>query len=114
MIDRSLNYGRHHIAGFLLQTGELRQIIDLGAGQGDDLNIAHQCFPAAELAAVESYPPYSERLSSNGIIVHPLNIERDMLPYDNGQVDAVISNKILEHTKEIFWIFHEITRLLGG
>lgn len=114
MIDRSLNYGRHHIAGFLRETGDLKRVLDLGAGQGDDLNIAHQVCPTAELAAVESYPPYAERLSSKGIIVHPLNIERDMLPYDNGQIDAVIANQILEHTKEIFWIFHEVTRILMG
>jgi hypothetical protein len=54
-----------------------------------------------------------KRLSWKGIIVHPLNIKRDMLPYDSGQIDAVIANQILEHTKELFWIFHEVTRVLA-
>ena len=49
-------------------------------------------------------------------MVHSLNIENDSLPFPNGSVDVLILNQVLEHTKEILWIFHETTSALrvGG
>lgn len=44
--------------------------------------------------------------------IHVANIERDSLPLADGQADLIIANQILEHTKEIFWIFHEVSRSL--
>jgi predicted SAM-dependent methyltransferase len=57
-----------------------------------------------------------EELKSLGVSVFALNIERDALPFEDGSVDIVIANQILEHTKELFWIFHQVSRVLpvGG
>ena len=44
--------------------------------------------------------------------VYIANIERDRLPLTDGQADLIIANQVLEHTKEIFWIFHEVSRSL--
>jgi len=116
MIDRSLNYGRHHIYRFLKKTGSLSRIIDVGAGHGDDLVAARVFSPNAALTAIENWPPYVEELNAKGISVYPLNIERDRIPFEDESFDAVIANQVLEHTKELFWIFHEVTRVLrmGG
>jgi SAM-dependent methyltransferase len=48
--------------------------------------------------------------------VHVLNIETQSLPIATGSIDLIMANQVLEHTKEIFWIFHEVTRSLkiGG
>jgi SAM-dependent methyltransferase len=116
MIDRSLNYGRHHIRQFLLGAKSTSKILDLGAGHGTDLITARRVLPEAQLIAVESWPPYIEELRSLGVSVFALNIERDILPFRDESVDVVIANQILEHTKELFWIFHEASRVLplGG
>ena len=116
MVDRSLNYGRHHIADFLKKSEPARLIVDLGAGHGTDLAIARANRPESALAAIECWPPYVEEMTQQGIAVHSLNIEKDRLPFDDKTVDIVIANQILEHTKEIFWIFHEVSRVLreGG
>jgi SAM-dependent methyltransferase len=116
MIDRSLNYGRQHVAAFLRSSGHANVIVDIGAGHGADLALARSCSPAAQLHAVECWPPYVDELTAQGVTVHALNIERETLPFENGSVDVVIANQVLEHTKEIFWIFHEVTRVLriGG
>jgi hypothetical protein len=42
MIDRSLNYGRHHIKAFLSSSVPFNTILDIGAGKGDDLMIASE------------------------------------------------------------------------
>lgn len=112
MIDRRLNYGRHHIKNFLKKSREYKVVLDLGAGQGNDLLNAGAIVKNAELHAVESYPEYISILQSKGIKVHDLNIERDPLPFKNESVDVIICNQILEHCKEIWWILHEISRVL--
>jgi SAM-dependent methyltransferase len=116
MIDRSLNYGRPIVRRFLEQAAPFRRVLDLGAGKGDDLLAAREVEPAAELHAIEVWPPNVALLEGHGITVAGLDLEREPLPFGDGTVDVVIANQILEHTKEVFWIFHEIARVLpvGG
>ena len=80
------------------------------------LKLAKEVTPDADLIAVEAYEPYAQELRSLGIEVFSANIEHDRLPFENNQCDLIIANQVLEHTKEIFWIFNEISRVLpvGG
>ena len=116
MIDRTLNYGRHHIRNFLQTAAPYQTVLDLGAGHGDDLLLAKQFDSNANLHALESYPPYVEELQNKGIEVFSANIEREPLPFADGSVNVIIMNQIMEHVKEVFWILHEVTRVLkpGG
>jgi len=116
MIDRSLNYGRHHIRNFCASVRPVQKVLDLGAGHGDDLYLAGQMHPLARLYAVEVYEPYAKELEAKAVSVLRLDIERDRLPFQDQELDIVIANQVLEHTKELFWIFHEVTRVLriGG
>ncbi len=130
-----LNYGRHILRdwgaqafrerGFGLESQPFR-VLDLGCGHGTDLkNIRGEIerrYPnddlrqVVELHGVESYPPYIAECRAEGIRTHSLNIERDLYPGEDGSFDVIVANQILEHTKEIFWIFAECARLLkpGG
>lgn len=116
MIDRSLNYGRHHIKSFMENLPKCESVLDIGAGQGIDLALARRIWGDAKLFAVETYAPYVAKLSDQDIDVYSLNVEADVLPMSESSVDLVIANQILEHCKEIFWILHEVTRILpiGG
>src|SRR5580658_6890064 len=116
MIDRSLNYGRHCVRHFLRKSLPYGVVLDMGAGGGDDLALAQEARPQAKRWGVEVHPPYAKKLSGQGIRVLPLNIEKDRLPFEDEKVDVVIMNQILEHTKEVFWILHEVSRVLpvGG
>lgn len=119
MIDRGLNYGRHLISKYSAQalTGVMNpQVLDVGAGSGTDLELVRGGSPTASLHAIESYPPNVEKLRQMNCQVHPLNLEVDRFPFENESLDLVIANQVLEHTKEIFWICHEVSRTLkvGG
>lgn len=113
MIDRSLNYGRHHIYNYLLKAAPYSTILDIGAGGGNDLALSSKAVPCAKKFAIEAYAPYVEKLSLQGIQVHSLNIEMNPFPFADESIDVVIANQVLEHTKELFWIFHEVTRILS-
>lgn len=117
-IDRFLNYGRHHIDRFLGMASqyEMRTVLDIGAGRGTDLLIARSKNPNVQLHAIEVFPEYQLDLQKHGIVVHPLNIERDRFPFSDESIDVAIANQVLEHVKEMFWILHEATRVLrrGG
>ena len=94
------------------------RILDLGSGRGDDLLNLQKAFHPREIAlfGVESHLPYAQLCREKGIHVIPANIEHETLPLDDRSMDLVVANQIIEHTKEIFWIFSEISRVLkpGG
>ncbi len=116
MIDRSLNYGRENVVRFLADSRPYSVVLDIGAGGGSDLLLARECSPGSRLLALEGHPPNVARLQALGIEVHPHDLEHDPFPFPDRRIDIVIANQVLEHTKEIFWIMHEISRTLrdGG
>jgi SAM-dependent methyltransferase len=116
MVDKQLNYGRHHIFNFLQNAMPFETVLDLGSGKGDDLDLAKSINLNASLHAIEGYPPYVEHLKSKNINVYNLDVERDKIPFENESVDVIIMNQIMEHVKDVYWIFHEVTRVLkvGG
>jgi len=116
MIDRALNYGRPVVRRFLEHARPYRSVLDIGAGTGVDLLAARAVEPAAALHAIEAFPPNVETLRRQDMAVTGLDLERDVFPFGDGAVDVVIANQILEHVKEVFWVFHEVTRVLrvGG
>jgi SAM-dependent methyltransferase len=120
-----LNYGREVLSRYALEIaagkGELR-ILDIGLGSGKDLiNIRQKCAAAypglkLDLYGFECYPPNVEAARKEGIQVLAGNVENERFPFGDQFFDIVVSNQILEHTKEVFWIFSELSRVLkpGG
>ncbi|MCR9142632.1 MAG: class I SAM-dependent methyltransferase [bacterium] len=138
-----LNYGRdiiRHWGADLYEESEASagleafRVLDLGCGHGEDLrniraeveeraeaegernSVSLLVTPRVELHGVEGYAPYVAECRAAGIQTHALNIERDPFPGPSASYDLIVANQILEHTKEIFWIFAEVARLLkpGG
>jgi SAM-dependent methyltransferase len=115
-VDPTLNYGRPVVADLVRASGGARHILDIAAGSGGDLRAARAIFPAARLTAFDFLPASLEALRADGIEAHALNLERDPFPLPAGSVDVVIANQILEHTKDLFWILHQVCTVLtpGG
>ena len=61
---------------------------------------------------MDCYQPNIEKLQSKSINVKSINLESEKFPFANETFDIIIANQIIEHTKELFWIFHEISRTL--
>jgi SAM-dependent methyltransferase len=116
LIDHTESYGRHVIDRFVRQIPNVKVAVDLGAGKGDDLAIVKKAHPDAEANAIEAGRRYALALEGKVDRVHVLDIERSVFPFDDESVDLFLANQILEHTKEVFWVFHQVSRCLkvGG
>jgi SAM-dependent methyltransferase len=116
VIDRSLNYGRDVVCSLLRQARPYASVLDIGAGKGYDLMAARSLEPQAALYAIECHGPAAENLRSAEICTYCINIESEPIPLPAESIDVVISNQTFEHLKEVFWVLHEISRVLkiGG
>jgi ubiquinone/menaquinone biosynthesis C-methylase UbiE len=115
-LDKRLNYGRSQIKSFYASIPKINNALDVGAGNGIDLENLKKIHPECNLNAVENYQPYCEVLESKNIKTVNINFENSALPFVQENFDLIISNQTLEHTKEIFWVLHEMSRTLkvGG
>lgn len=114
-----LNYGRELIAHWASSVpGDHLRVLDIGCGSGDDLAaVAAAVAPrTVEMHGVELLPRAMAAAAGRGVTVTRLDIEQEALPYADGTFDVVVANQVLEHTKEVFWIVAEASRVLrpGG
>lgn len=114
-----LNYGREIIVNWCSEyVGDINRheikLLDIGCGRGTDLlNIKGTVKnKRIELFGVEYYEPNARQAKQNGLQVLSINIEKESIPVEDEFFDVVIANQIIEHTREIFWIFSEISRSL--
>ena len=114
--DRSLNYGESIIKEWVNKLN-FENVLDIGSGSGRDLKI---CYTANNNININAIDIMDDLKFSNekkyNINKIKLNIENSKIPIDNETQDLIIANQILEHCKEIFWIHHEMFRVLkvGG
>ncbi len=115
MVNHSETYGRH-ILDATCRGMDIALCLDLGCGSGDDLMIVKKRHPQARCIGVDFGDWNRERLSRRGIESVSLDIESEALPFEDETVDLIIANQVLEHTKQLFFINHEVFRTLqvGG
>jgi SAM-dependent methyltransferase len=94
------------------------RILDVGLGTARDLlSIRAACGGAKlDLHGIECQERHIEHARTVGIATHTIDIEKEPLPFDDQSLDIVLSNHVIEHLKELYWFFGEISRVLkpGG
>ena len=115
IVDHRETYGRYLLQR-LAPSLEVSLCVDLGCGVGEDLEIVRQSHPAARRVGIDYGDWNRDKLIQMGIEPVSVNIETEHLPFDDESADLVVANQVLEHTKEIYWINHEVFRVLkvGG
>ena len=112
-----LIYGRDIVRSWALEhlarsTGN-RSVLDIGCAKGDDLlGIRNSVSGNVNLYGLENYEPYRKIAIENGITVTAFDIEQERMPFENCTFDIIVLNQILEHTKELFFVFDELSRVL--
>lgn len=114
-VDHSETYGRH-ILDKIVRNETITTCLDLGCGDGKDLHVVKTSHPNAELIGLDAIFLDRATLNNNNIKQIVTNIENTKLPFESNSMDFIIANQIIEHTKEVFFINHEIFRCLkvGG
>jgi SAM-dependent methyltransferase len=117
----SLNYGREIVRVWALDHASSLQstpnILDLGPGPGTDLaGIAEGLRAPANMHGLDILDSQIDGAGEKGFKVVNVDIERQRYPFADGSLDIVLANQVIEHTKEIFWVFSEVSRILtaGG
>ncbi len=121
-----IDFGREIVKKWSLPVFEKNlqpNILDVGCGHGEDLSriltaagsALPNCYGIESLERHVNKFPYDQLNIPRGNIVC-INLEQDSLPFSNCFFDLVIANQVLEHTKELFWIFSELARVVkpGG
>lgn len=111
---QELNYGRETIKEFLsgVKLQEKSNILDLGVGNGEDFLNLKEFLYNSNLFGTDFDLSNKEYLEKKNIIIKKNNIEDEPLPFNDSFFDIIIANQILEHCKQIFWFFHEVSRVL--
>ncbi len=111
----SINWGRDIIVDWCVRHagGHSIRVLDVGCGLGYDLMNVGAALKGAKLYGIECDPAKISRVRKMGVAVYPLDIEKQPIPAKDGFFDVVIANQVIEHAKEIFWVFSEISRALA-
>ncbi len=118
-----LSYGREIISRWCKEwvennrSEDIITILDIGCGKGDDLlNMKKIAGEKCEMYGLESLEDYRKECERKGIKTVGVNIERDRFPFEDNYFDIVLINQVLEHTKDVFYVLSEISRILktGG
>ncbi len=115
-----LNFGREIIAGWAAAafppsvSADPVSVLDLGCGRGEDLANVRKALGdrKTHLYGIEAYEAYRDEARRKGVEVAEVNLEHAVYPFEDASMDLIVANQIIEHTKEIFWIFSECSRLL--
>lgn len=122
--NRDLNWGRdlvvEWIGRYVRAAGDRDtiSIMDLGCGPGTDLINVKNAINDERLSlfGIEYEKSLAAQAREKGIQVYDIDLERQSIPMEDGACDIVIANHFMEHTREIFWIVSEVSRVLkpGG
>jgi len=114
-----LNYGReiilYWIENYIRKYEKSKKnfkILDIGCGWGQDLTGLLEISKNIELYGIEIDDEKIAACQQKNITIFKINCEKDRIPVDDNFFDVIIINQVLEHTKEIFFICSEISRVL--
>jgi SAM-dependent methyltransferase len=117
--NADLTYGREVIITMVgdylnVMNSEIITILDIGAGSGTDLQNIRERIVNRKLTlfAIDSYQPNIDKLKEISVDGFCINIEKEQFPFEDKLFDIVIANQVVEHTKEIFFMFSEVSRVL--
>jgi SAM-dependent methyltransferase len=93
-------------------------ILDVGLGGAEDLLALRSAASGTEvkLYGIECHPDRIARARARGIEVFAIDLEHDRIPLPDACLDVLMANHVIEHLKELFFFFSEVSRVLrpGG
>lgn len=122
-LDRKANAGgqRDRHALFIPRVFELvgispsdpSTVLEIGCGSGWAISYSH---PLVRYIAVDRGSLYRDQLEENGVEFHETDVTIDPLPINDGQVDLIVLNHLIEHIADCEFFVRQLRRVLrpGG
>jgi SAM-dependent methyltransferase len=91
------------------------RVLDVGLGGAEDLMSLQRADSRVRLDVygIECHPPRIAGARARGIKVFPINVERERIPLPDASLDVLMANHVIEHLKELFFFFSEVSRVLA-
>jgi SAM-dependent methyltransferase len=89
-------------------------VLDVGCGPGGYTlqHVKALGVPLEKVHGVEYHPEHAKAAAEH-FHVERVDLETQRLPFDDGSVDLVMCNQVLEHMKNVFWALSEMDRVLA-
>jgi SAM-dependent methyltransferase len=93
---------------------ELRSVLDVGCGAGG-YTVQHAEALGVPLERVTGIDLDADHLANarRHFPTERVDLESEVLPFEDESVDLVICNQVLEHMKNVFWLLSEMDRVLA-
>lgn len=85
-----------------------RRLLDIGCGWGQTGRHLRELYPGAEIHGIDL-----DETGPDWLIYERCNLDRDDLPYPDGQFDGVFMNHVLEHLRDPVRVGRELGRVLA-
>ncbi len=86
--------------------------LDVGAGRGELIRVLRSTIPLRSTAC----DVHAQRFEVDGVPCDPVNLNREPLPYADGQFDLVTASEVVEHLENYRGLLRELFRTMksGG
>ena len=93
---------------------DIDSLLDVGCGKGGyTLNNAQALGVSLNNVYGVEFNPHHLKVAQEHFMACSVDLEQSELPFDDGSMDLVICNQVLEHIKNVFWILAEMDRVLS-
>lgn len=106
----------HLVAPLFRRRDEIDTLLDLGCGKGGLTTAFAEVLDCEAVHGVDIDEDRRVAAESRGVTTHDLDLEREPFPFENGDVDLVLSFGVLEHLRFYDHLLEESRRVLrsGG
>lgn len=116
MYDDAHRVNDKYVLETLKQAGPFESLLDVGCWDGVLTLDYAKAAKVKRIYGIEVVKEKSVEAEKKGIVCYALKADQDRWPFEDGSIDCVVSNQVIEHLSDVDHFFSEAARVLrkGG